>query len=264
MLNKILVKSLLGFALIAWNNPSFSADQEIIEVRTVHLKSPDKAAQFDRMMKDGAMQVLHDAGITNVGVFQLAETPNHDAGDQPQTIPRVLVVPYPTFDVFLNRGDRFVSNEFWEAAKDYLQQSPQDPAFTRIESSLLKPFAGMPKLSVPGDAGGKKRLFELRTYESYSEIKAKYKVEMFNEGEIELFKKVGLDAVFYGEALVASNLPCLTYMLVHEDDAAMKAAWSRFLKSPEWDAMKKIEKYDDTVSKIIKTMLVATDYSDIQ
>ncbi len=240
-----------------------SAEQPVIEVRTVHLRSEAKATQFDRMMKDGAMRVLHDAGIENVGVFQLADPKTAD------TVPRVLVVEYPSLEVFWSHGEGYVNAEFWEVAQDYLMQDKDDPAFTRIESSLLKPFSGMPHLSVPAPSttegsNDTPRLFELRTYESYSEIKGKLKVQMFNDGEIDLFKKVRLDAVFYGETIVGGNMPCLTYMLVHADEEAMKAAWSRFLNSPEWEEMKKIERYDDTVSKIIKTMLVPTDYSDIK
>jgi hypothetical protein len=247
----------LGLSLMLIASSSVLAEQPLIEVRMVNLRSEEKAKQFDHMMEHGAMSVLHQAGIKNVGVFQPMD-PQADEAWQ-----RILVLPYPSLEVFLNYRQGYMNEEFWQAAQAYLVQGKDDPAFSRIESSLLKPFTGMPELAVPGQANGK-RIFELRTYESYSELKGKLKVQMFNEGEIELFKKVGLNAVFFGESLVAKNLPCLTYMLVHQDDEAMKAAWSRFLESPEWNEMKQKEQYQDTVSKITKHMLVATSYSDIQ
>lgn len=250
--------ALLSLLLVLSVSSSAIAEQQLIEVRTLRLRSEDKAKQFDSMMKDGALPVLHQAGIKNVGVFKLLDPQTDDS------VLRVLVLPYPSAEVFLNYREGYVNDEFWQAAQQYLVQEKDDPAFTRIESSLLKAFSGMPTLAVPGKANGKQRIFELRTYESHSELKGKLKVAMFNEGEIGLFNKVGLNGVFFGEALVGKNLPCLTYLLVHEDEQAMKAAWKRFLESPEWDEMKRIERYQDTVSKIIKHMLVATEYSDIK
>jgi hypothetical protein len=92
------------------------------------------------------------------------------------------------------------------------------------------------------------------------------KVNMFNDGEIELFEKVGLPAVFYGSAIAGGNLPQLTYMLVHDDAEAQKTGWQKFIKSPEWEALQKKDPYagKSLVSKIEKTMLIATDYSQVK
>ena len=61
--------------------------------------------------------------------------------------------------------------------------------YARIESSLLSPFSGMPKLVKP-DAS-KPRLLNLRIYESHNERAGKKKIEMFNKGEIEIFAASG-------------------------------------------------------------------------
>ena len=140
-----------------------------------------------------------------------------------------------------------------------------DPNYSRIDSSLLRAFEGMPELKLPAKPKDKAgRHFEIRTYESHSIVKGMLKVEMFNKGEIELFAKVGLNAVFYGEAKVAKNLPQLTYMLVYDSEEARKKAWKAFLDSPEWNEMKANERYKDTVSKIHSRFVVATDYSQIK
>ena len=56
----------------------------------------------------------------------------------------------------------------------------------------------------------KSLLFELRRYESSGESAGKKKIEMFEKSEIEIFKKVGLTPVFFGEALIGPARPNFT------------------------------------------------------
>ena len=125
-------------------------------------------------------------------------------------------------------------------------------------------FAGMPKLELPPYSREKKgRMFEIRTYESHSEEKALKKVEMFNSGEIDVMREVGLGPVFYGQVLVGANLPHLTYMLSGEDTEAHKKHWGAFGKHPIWNKLKNDAQYADTVSKIANQFLVPTAYSQV-
>ncbi|MCA9419313.1 MAG: NIPSNAP family protein, partial [Candidatus Omnitrophica bacterium] len=90
------------------------------------------------------------------------------------------------------------------------------------------------------------------------------KIHMFNEGgEIDLFRRVGLAPVFFGEALVGSLLPHLTYMVTFEDMEAHDKNWKAFIDSPEWKELKENPYYKDTVSNITKIFLRAADCSDI-
>ena len=57
---------------------------------------------------------------------------------------------------------------------------------------------------------------------------------MFHSGEFEIFKKPGFHAVFYGDTLVGSRMPNLTYMLSFADKAEMDAKWDVFRNDPEW------------------------------
>ena len=106
-------------------------------------------------------------------------------------------------------------------------------------------------------------MFEIRTYESHSEIKALKKVEMFNSGEIETMREVGLGPIFYGQTLIGANLPHLTYMLSAEDQQAHNKHWEAFGKHPVWNKLKNDPQYADTVSKINNRFLVPTAYSQI-
>jgi hypothetical protein len=158
-------------------------------------------------------------------------------------------------------GDRLAADQtFISAADEYLSSPKNAPAYERIESQLMIAFAGYPRVKTPRSG---ERIFELRTYESHSEVQAKLKIEMFNDAELKIFDNVGLDGVFYGETLVGSNLPNLTYMLAYKDMAEHDRAWEAFRADPDWVQLRERPRYRDTVSKIINRFLQPTEYSQI-
>jgi hypothetical protein len=108
-------------------------------------------------------------------------------------------------------------------------------------------------------------MFELRIYPSHSEVKALKKIEMFNSGEMDVMRETGLAPVFYGQALIGSGLPQLTYMLSAEDQAAHDKHWAAFGKHPVWKKMQNDPQYADTVIKdgIKNHFLLPTSYSQI-
>jgi len=108
------------------------------------------------------------------------------------------------------------------------------------------------------------RLVQLRIYESHSMKKGEMKVHMFNEGgEIALFRKCGMQPVFFGKTLVGTKVPNLTYMLVFENAEAQKANWGKFVQHPEWKALSAKPMYKDTVSHITNIVLKPTPYSQV-
>ena len=111
----------------------------------------------------------------------------------------------------------------------------------------------------------KSRMFELRTYEAHSKKANKKKIEMFNKGEIEIFRRVGLTPVFFGETLIGTKLPCLTYMLVFENMAAHDANWGKFGGDPEWKKLSTTPGYTDPeiLTNITNVFLRPTAYSQI-
>jgi hypothetical protein len=68
---------------------------------------------------------------------------------------------------------------------------------------------------------------------------------MFNRGEIQIFRDNGLHPVFFGEALVGSKMPNLTYMLSFKSREEQAANWKRFVSSPEWKELSSIPEYAD-------------------
>ncbi|HSV99469.1 MAG TPA: NIPSNAP family protein [Sedimentisphaerales bacterium] len=90
------------------------------------------------------------------------------------------------------------------------------------------------------------------------------KVEMFNEGvEIAIFRKTGLNPVMFGETIIGSNLPNLTYMLAFKDMAERDQRWQVFRDDPDWKKLSADPAYKDTVSNITDIILRPTEYSQI-
>ena len=238
-------------------DPDSNANREYYELRIYRLKAGVKTDLLDSYLEKAAIPAWNRLGIKPVGVFTERET---------KEAPAVYVlIPYPSLRAFSEAVAKLlVDPELQKTGADYLQSPKDNPAFERIDSWLMLAFAGMPRIEQPVYSRERKeRLFELRTYESHSEVKALKKVEMFNAGEIDLMRQVGLGPIFYGQALVGPNLPHLTYMLSAENQDEHNKHWDVFGKSPVWKKMSGDPQYADTVSKITKHFLTPTTYSQI-
>ena len=114
--------------------------------------------------------------------------------------------------------------------------------------------------------GGKKppplRVAHLREPQQRGERK---KIEMFNTGETALFRRTGLQPVFFGETLIGTKLPNLTYMLTFPDMATRDKNWGTFIADPEWKKMSATPGFTDAeiVTNISSVFLRPTSYSEI-
>ena len=260
----------LGLLLTIAQPQAHGQERQWYSVSVYHLNSNESAELFDKTFAEAIVPGMKRQGIHPVGVFEpvnlAKDNKEEDNNSAKPTLPK-RYVSYPlTSPAQLATITDSLGNDqdFLEKAKTYLNVSKDDAVYSRVETSLLHAFEGMPQLAVSKTDGDDRRLFELRVYESHSEMKGKLKVEMFNKGEIELFKEVGLDAVFFGEAVAGPSLPNLTYMLVYKDEAHRKEVWGNFLSSPTWDEMKSNPRYNGTVSNIISQHMKPLSYSGIQ
>jgi hypothetical protein len=71
--------------------------------------------------------------------------------------------------------------------------------FVRVESSLLRCFDKMPEAVIPPVTTGSSHIFELRIYESPTPLTLARKVGMFNGGEMQIFQRLGMRPIFFGE-----------------------------------------------------------------
>ncbi|MFK7778145.1 MAG: NIPSNAP family protein [Gimesia sp.] len=229
--------------------------QEYYELRTYRIADSAKQKIVSDFLENALLPALKRAGITRVGVFKESE----GKGDHSLYV----LIPYRSLNQFSSLNDLLEKDAaYHKAAETYFSQPKKSPAYSRIESRLMKAFQGMPVLEIP--KGNSPHLFELRTYESSNEHLARLKVDMFNQGEIDIMREVKLGPVFFGEMLVGDDVPNLTYMLSAPDKSSHEDHWKGFISHPEWDRMKKMDKYKGTVSKINKTFLEPLSFSQIQ
>ena len=231
-----------------------SSEKEYYELRLYRMESEAKTKLLEEFLGEAAVPALNRIGISPVGAFRMME------GDSPDLY---VILPHKSLESLATATARLMSDgEFCKAGASLLDAPKSDPAYQRIESSLMVAFDGMPKLEAPSTKDS--RVLQLRTYESHSAKKALKKIEMFNTGgEIDIFRRTGLNPVFFGQTLVGSKVPNLTYMLGFDDMKTLKESWDKFMADPAWAKLKVDPAYEDTVSNITNILLRPAPCSQI-
>jgi len=216
------------------------------ELRKYILKSPEKQKLILDYLAAAEIPALNRIAIKPVGVFKMLE---------PDTPDLYVLLLHDSLNSVLAASSLIDSDPQYRKDYEKLLNAPiSDPAYERINTSLLLAFEQMPRLEIPTKADT--RIFQLRIYESHDSIKASKKVEMFNTGgEIALFRKTDLNPVFFGRAVIGPDLPNLTYMLAFDNTEQKDKCWDNFRKSPGWEKLKADPYYSDTVSKVTNILL---------
>lgn len=179
----------------------------------------------------------------------------------------------PSLIVFLDHkslGDMQAANARMEADKDFMKawqefEATAEMPYVRYESVLLKAFDGHLKTEIPAP-GKAPRLFELRTYESRNHFSLKAKLEMFNKEEIKIFRDSGFAPIFFGESVIGTRQPALTYLVAFDDMAARDKCWATFVNSEAFKKIRVMPGWTDpeAVSNIYGSFLRPTAYSQIK
>ena len=253
---------LILFALSVGTPKVFSQSENktFYEIKVYHFDSKEQENQLDLYLKEALLPALNRKGIKTVGVFK-------PVGNDTLADKRIYVLtPFKSANQFIDLPEELQKDQQFKAAgKFYLEAKHNQAPYKRMESVFLKAFAGMPTLSVPTLKNGpEKRVYELRSYESPTEEIFKNKVHMFNEGEeIDIFDRLGFNAVFYGSVISGSRMPNLMYMITFEDMASRDEHWKAFGSDAGWKKLSAMENYQNNVSKIDVLFLRPTDYSGI-
>jgi len=235
------------------------AKQTYYELKIYLLKDPGKNAIFDKYLKDAFIPAMHKAGIPVIGVFKPVEA------DTAFGKMVYVFIPYETMDQYNQVLTKLEADAVYQqAGKDFLDAPYNDAPFTRYESVFMKAFSLMPQFRAPSFTTPRgERIYELRSYESWTEVKATKKIHMFNEGgEMAIFEKIGSNAVFYGQVLFGSQKPRLMYMTTYADMNSQKEHWAAFSNHPDWKTLRAKEEYANTVIRPKAYLLHPTDYSD--
>jgi hypothetical protein len=203
-----------------------------LELKTwrLHNTAEDQATRLSDYLQAGLSPALARAGAKLAGVFS-----NVIGQDGPYY---VTLAEYASLKAFEDVLMAVRADPLHERELEKLSSGPGLP-FVRVESSLLRSFDRMPKITYP-DSTEKRppRIFELRTYESQSFLTLRRKIAMFNQGEMQIFERLGMRPVFFGETIAGPKQPNLSYMLSYEDLAARDTLWHAFSADPEWKKLR--------------------------
>ena len=217
---------------------------EIYELRTYEMAWGGNRSALTTFLKDVEAPYLKSNGANHFMTFS----------ETGQSEPSKLwtLISYPDFNSYENAISHRSDQKYLNQAADY---TAAGQTYNRISSSLLYAFDGMKQMKTPiADAS----LFELRIYEGVNEDAVRRKIKMFNDEEIELFYKVDLNPIFFGNMVIGPYVPSLVYMLNYRDMDHRDQAWKAFLEHPDWDVMKVKEEYANTVSDIRRVFLEQT------
>jgi len=242
------------------SGPVPAADgREYYELRRYQLRRGPQQPTINDYFRDANIPALNRLGIKPVGVFNTSIGPGSPS--------LYVLAPHPSAESAVTIHDRIASDpEYSRAGAAFINATPTEPSYERVETWLFAAFAGMPKLEAPpGAAENPPRIFELRTYESHSKKAHRAKVGMFNNGEIAIFRRTGLRPVFFGETMVGAGQPSLTYMLTFADMEERSRAWAAFGADPEWKKLSSTPGLTDPeiVSNITNLILSPAPYSQI-
>ena len=223
------------------------SNRQLIEVRTYQFASPQKQQAFEQFLAEAGIAALNRAGVEPAGVLKLLAADNPPLHLSADSMELRLVLPFKSFQAVIDLEDKLADDqEYQKAGRQILSDPQHDPSYSRYESTLLYAFPHFPQVQVPTKSP--ERVLQLRRYESHNRERARKKVEMFDTGgEITVFKRCGMNGVFFGEALSGVHLPSLTYMLSFENMEAQKKGWQAFGKDPGWKQLNADKQYKETV-----------------
>jgi hypothetical protein len=240
-----------GLTAVA-NSPDV-AGKEIYELRTYTMNRGQALATMDTYLSKALIPALNRLGVKKVGVF------SEVGKSEPAKI--YMFIPYGSMDAYAKAADALAADkEYLQASADYNKVPVETPVYIRYESQLMLAFAGMPAMKLPPSSP---RIFEIRTYEGYSEDAVRRKIKMFNDHEFTIFDRVKLNPVFFGETLIGSKLPAITYMLWFKNMEERDQNWKAFLVDPDWMKIVKDPQFANTVSVITKVFLEPMAYSQV-
>jgi len=234
--------------------------REYYQLTVYQYHSATQEAALNDYLQNALLPTLHRLGFNLVGAF------SNLANDTAKQKKMYVVIPFRGADQWLSLNDRLTKDAAYQrAAAAYMNAPNKAGVYDRMETVLMKAFANAPVLVKPGLTNTKTdRVYELRSYESGTEKLFHNKVQMFNKGgEVDIFKKLGFNAVFYGEVIAGASMPNLMYMTTHADMAARDRNWKSFSNDPAWNQLKVDPAYQDNVSRIEINFLKARPYSDL-
>jgi len=248
--------ALLLFILPLAQGTAFAAKREIYQLKIYHLKDKSQGERLENYLKQAYLPALHRAGIGKVGIFK-------PAADTDSIL--YVLIPFKSAEQFMTLPEKIEKDKaYLTAGDDYINASFDKPVFKSIESILMESIAGMPVLKVPAlQSKSDERIYELRKYEAATEKLHDNKISQFNQGELDIFKRLGFNTVFCGKVKAGSKVPGLVYMTSFENKSERDAHWKAFSADPEWVKLNAMPEYAHNFLRADIYLLHPVAYSEI-
>ncbi len=234
-----------------------SAQQRYVLLEIFYTPNKEKRAALAEKFDKDLIAQRHEIGFDKVGVFTINdELMAGDKGYDSAKYDGAVFVVQETDSV-----DLLLTYQRRNANLPQKFNLTDDLDFIDEEVVALRAFVSQPQIDVPNT--NPERVLQLRTYNSPNYDRNFCKESMFEDGELELFRKCGMAPVFFGNALFGSWVPNVTYMLSFPNDDARREGWGKFVGSDEWKKMSKDPKYERTATRIRNLFLRPTANSEI-
>ena len=244
-----------------------AAVRDYYELRAYRPKAGAPTAAIEGYLEKALVPALDRSGVKHAGVFtELAVDKKAGTSAPKPDTPLWVFIRHASLEAFAATAAELNADPAVQAAgADYLGVAKASPAFDRIDSWLYRAFKSMPQIELPAFSKNRvpTRVFEMRDYESHNERAALNKMAMFDDGETQLMRDLGMSPVFFGQAIAGPNLPHLRYFTSGPDLASHLAGWAKFGPDPRWKKMAADPQYKDNTSKNTARFLVPTAFSPI-
>ncbi|MDR1673577.1 MAG: NIPSNAP family protein [Bacteroidales bacterium] len=250
----ILFAASIIFSGCSTSSPTSEASaKEIYEWRIYTLKGDSLCGNdtvLDAYLSETFIPAYNRLGVT-IGAF----TPYV----KEPAASRYLLLVYPSLAAYHKaKTDVWKDQTFRNAAQPYFDTTAATPLYSNFESFLCEAFDVMPQMRRPDK---ERTLFEYRIYHSPNEEANQRKIKMFNNGEINIFDRTGVNSVCYGAILAGSRMPALIYLTWYRDDTTRNEAWGKFRTDEEWVKMRALPEYANATDETKSILLSPLPYS---
>lgn len=247
----------LAAARLAGQEPAPpTAKSQYFELRFYRFKQGDQGRRLNEWASQRLLPMMKKHNFGPAGFFTVVVGP---------TPTLVGLLSYPGMAEREAAWRRLGSDPDWTKAVEALEAG-EEPPFERADSLLLRATPYSPEPGVSAEPRKPPRYFELRIYESPTERQLRALNRRFANHTTGFFSKYGIGQVFYGECVIGSGMPNLTYMTVTDTLADREKAWGAFGADPEWGKAREasIKESGQIVSRITSMLMRPTVYSPIQ
>lgn len=251
------ILALLGAAL-ALTAPvaQAAADGPVFELR-IYTATPGNGAAVLARFRDHTVKLFEKHGMTNVGYWVAADAKD-GAGEK-----LVYLLRHRSREAAKASFAAFGADPAWQAVKKQTEAAGKIVA--KVESVFLTTTDYTAAMDA-GNAAGKTRVFELRTYVA-AEGKLGGLDARFRDHTLALFAKQGMTNLGYFHPTDADKGAgsTLIYFLAHASREAAAASWKGFRDDPEWTkARTASEAGGKLTSKVTSVFLTPVDFSAIK